>query len=155
MKQKLYVESTIISVLTSRPSRDILMAAMQEWTNQWWNQRRQDFDLFVSPFVLNEISLGDSSIAEQRLAIARALSVLRNTKTVRRFARKLYRALSLPQSARLDAFHLAIAIEGGMDGHGLSANVELRSYRQSASSTGHSIDGGAARVQNTGHLLAA
>jgi hypothetical protein len=115
MNPKLYLESTIISVLTARSSGDPTMATMQEWTKRWWNERRHDFQLFASKFVLDEIALGDPEIAQQRLSIASKLPILQSTKTMRRFARKLFRALALPNSARLDAFHLAIAIEGGMD----------------------------------------
>jgi hypothetical protein len=36
MRPKVYVETSVISYLTSRPSRDIVVAANQEVTRDWW-----------------------------------------------------------------------------------------------------------------------
>jgi hypothetical protein len=47
MKPRVYLETSIISYLTARPSRDIIIAAHQELTNEWWENRRKRFDLFV------------------------------------------------------------------------------------------------------------
>ncbi len=35
-KLKVYIESSVISYLTARPSRDIIVAAYQEITRKWW-----------------------------------------------------------------------------------------------------------------------
>ena len=113
-KPKLYLESTVISVYTSRPSRDPLVAAMQKWTHLWWDTRRDSFELFISKSVIDEIVEGDPVQAAKRLAIAKEIAVLPDTKTSRRFARKLVRSLSLPHKSRADAFHIAIAIENSM-----------------------------------------
>jgi hypothetical protein len=112
---KLYLESSVISVLVARHSRDPIMADMQELTNYWWNTRRRDYDLFVSKYVIEEISNGDPEVATSRVRIAAEAGLLDVSKTTRRFARKLCRVLSLPRRAKIDAFRLAIAIEGGMD----------------------------------------
>lgn len=47
MKAKLYLETTIPSYLAGRLSRDLLVAAHQEITQDWWESRRTDFDLYV------------------------------------------------------------------------------------------------------------
>jgi hypothetical protein len=54
MKPKIYVETTIISYLAARPSRDLITAAHQQVTQEWWENRRADFDLFVSQLVIQE-----------------------------------------------------------------------------------------------------
>ena len=54
-----YLETTIISYLAARPSRDLILAAHQEVTRQWWERRRQGSDLHVSQFVLNEAAGGE------------------------------------------------------------------------------------------------
>lgn len=59
MKSKVYVETSVISYLTARPSRDILVAANQQVTQEWWQERREQFDLFVSQLVEQEINSGD------------------------------------------------------------------------------------------------
>jgi hypothetical protein len=59
MKLKVYVETTVISYLASRMSRDLITAANQQITQEWWSVRRQNFDLFVSQVVLQEVSAGD------------------------------------------------------------------------------------------------
>jgi hypothetical protein len=48
VKQRVYIETTIVSYLTARPSRDLILAAHQEVTRQWWERRRADFELYVS-----------------------------------------------------------------------------------------------------------
>ena len=48
MKPKVYLETTIPSYLTARPSRDLVTAAHQQITREWWDTRRHAFDLFVS-----------------------------------------------------------------------------------------------------------
>ena len=59
MKQRVYLETTIVSYLTARPSRDLILAAHQEVTRQWWEQRRADFEIYVSQLVLDEAGRGD------------------------------------------------------------------------------------------------
>ena len=63
MKPKVYLETTIPSYLTSRPSRDLVTAAHQQITREWWDTRRHDFDLFVSQMVIDEASAGDPEAA--------------------------------------------------------------------------------------------
>ena len=114
-KPKLYVESTIFSMLTARPSRVATSFALQTWTHRWWDEKRHDYELFISRYVLDEIADGDPEVAARRIELASQCHVIVDTKTSRRFARKLYKALRIPRDARVDAFHVTIAIEGGMD----------------------------------------
>ena len=51
MKERVYLETSVVSYLTSRPSRDLVIAAHQELTRQWWAERRSGFDLFISELV--------------------------------------------------------------------------------------------------------
>ena len=67
MKSKVYLETTIISYLTSRPSRDIITAAHQQSTQEWWSLSREKFDVFVSQIVIQEASSGDEEAIEKRL----------------------------------------------------------------------------------------
>jgi len=52
MRPKVYIETSIISYLTARPSRDLITAAHQQITHTWWQERRPGFDIFASQVVL-------------------------------------------------------------------------------------------------------
>ena len=67
MKSKVYVETTVISYLTALPSSDVVLAAHQQITREWW-QRRDRFALFVSQAILREAARGDAEAAARRLA---------------------------------------------------------------------------------------
>ncbi len=67
MKPTVYIETTVISYLTSRPSRDLIIAAHQQITHEWWEMALPHFEVFVSPIVLDEISRGDEQAAKLRL----------------------------------------------------------------------------------------
>jgi len=55
MKPRIYIETSIPSYLTSRRrSRDLIAAANQELTQEWWDTRKDDFDLVISEFVSRE-----------------------------------------------------------------------------------------------------
>ena len=63
-KKSVYLETSFISYLTARPSRDIITAGRQAITHEWWDNRRHDFDLFVSELVFMEARRGDATAAE-------------------------------------------------------------------------------------------
>ena len=65
MKSKVYVETTIVSYLTAEPTRDVIQAAHQQLTREWWD-RRGRFDLFVSQTVITESSGGSPEAASRR-----------------------------------------------------------------------------------------
>ena len=109
MKQRVYLETTIVSYLTARPSRDLILAAHQEVTRQWWERRRLEFDLYVSQFVLNEAAGGDPLAAEKRLALLKNLRQLPVTDEVIELGRALIADGMLPPKAGLDALHVAVA----------------------------------------------
>jgi hypothetical protein len=76
MKPKVYLETTIPSYLTARPSRDLVTAAHQQITREWWDTRRHAFDPFVSQMVIDEASAGDPDAAVRRLEVLAPLSLL-------------------------------------------------------------------------------
>ena len=53
------LREAIPSYLTARASRDLVVAAHQELTVEWWLNHRQRFDVFVSDFVLRESARGE------------------------------------------------------------------------------------------------
>ena len=114
MKQKVYLETTIISYLSARPSRDIIIAAHQELTNEWWENRRKRFDLFVSQLVIREAAAGNKDAAQKRLSILESIPLLELTEKVRSLARILMEK-AIPTKAVEDALHIAVAAIHGMD----------------------------------------
>jgi hypothetical protein len=76
MKPKVYLETTIPSYLTARPSRDLLVAAHQQLTRDWWESRRPAFDLYVSELVLQEVQAGDALLASRRLELLAGVPVI-------------------------------------------------------------------------------
>lgn len=109
----MYVETTIPSYLTAWPSRDLLRAAHQQVTREWWD-RRAAFDLYISPQVLVECEAGDPDAAAERLAAVAGLPLLDQTADVVALAEALVREVPIPPKAAADAVHIATAAVHGM-----------------------------------------
>ena len=76
MIPSVYIETSIISYLTSKPSRDLIIAAHQQTTSEWWAKVRPNVECYVSPFVIDEASRGDDEYARKRLEAITDFSVL-------------------------------------------------------------------------------
>jgi predicted nucleic acid-binding protein len=111
----LYLESSVISYYTARRSRDLIVAAHQEITLEWWEKALPFFEPFVSQIVYDEISRGDTKSAQQRLESIQKFKVLEITPDASKLAKLYYSALDIPEKAINDAFHLALAVYHGMD----------------------------------------
>jgi hypothetical protein len=114
MKPRLYIETSIVSYLTAFPSRDLVRAAHQQVTHDWWAVRAQ-FELYVSQFVVDEASAGDQAAAAKRLAALQEATLLNTTQSAVSLATELVRMGDLPVKALVDAFHISIAAVHGMD----------------------------------------
>ena len=114
MKARIYIETTVVSYLTALPSRDLVTAAHQQITRDWWETRRTAFDLFVSQAVVQEASAGDPDAAARRLTVLEDLARLETTEEAVRFAADLVEQIPLSEPAAVDALHIAIAVLNGM-----------------------------------------
>ena len=114
MKPKVFLETSVISYLTALPSRDLIVAAHQQLTREWWNTRDR-FDIFVSQAVLREARAGDPVAADRRLAAIRGIPVLDVTQEASDLAESLLRDGALPARAAIDALHVAVAVISGTD----------------------------------------
>lgn len=103
-----YIETTIVSYMTARPSRDVVVAAHQGMTRAWW-RGRSAYELRVSQLVLDEAAAGDPIMLARRLRVLRDLPVLALTDAATRVAKDLVRKGALPEKATVDAFHIGIA----------------------------------------------
>jgi predicted nucleic acid-binding protein len=109
MLPSVYIETTIPSYLTSRPSRDIIRAAHQQLTKDWWQARRQAFRLFTSTFVLDEAKQGDPEAAQARLSSLEDIPLLPVIEEVVPIALRICSDAQIPDHSKMDAAHLAIA----------------------------------------------
>jgi hypothetical protein len=114
MKSKVYVETTVVSYLAASPSRDIVVAAHQQLTKAWWDQRAR-FEMFVSQAVVDEASRGDASVAKRRLTLLDDIPVLGLSDDVQEFAKGLLAAGAVPAKAALDGLHIAVAALNQME----------------------------------------
>src|SRR5688500_13427001 len=102
MRSKLYVETSVISYLTARPSRDVVSLGHQQLTRDWWERALMEFDLFASRLVVAEAQLGDPAAAAARLAVLEPITLLAETPDSRSLARRLLAAGGLPLKAASD-----------------------------------------------------
>lgn len=115
MNPSIYIETTVVSYLVSRPSRDLVTAANQQITRDWWTDRSTEFDLYVSEIVVQESKAGDPKASECRLRYLEGIPELDITAEARTLARELVARVPLPEKAALDALHIAVATVNGMD----------------------------------------
>lgn len=114
MSPRVYLETTIPSYLAAWPSRDLIIAAHQQMTQEWWRHRRNEFDLYASQIVLQEASVGDPEAAPRRLSFLKNIPLLEQSAEAVALAKVLLRQAPLPEKATLDALHIAIAVVSGM-----------------------------------------
>ncbi len=115
MKSRLYLETSIPSYLTSRPSRDLIIAGHQQITREWWEKRRHAFQVYISQLVVDEASAGDPGAARERLIVLQPLPLLDITPQVAELASGILASGIIPRKAATDAAHIAIAALHGMD----------------------------------------
>src|SRR2546423_3767719 len=107
--ETLYLETTFISYLVARPSRDLLVAAHQHATEEWWVNRRTEFECCVSQVVIDEASVGDPTEVQKRLTIISGLPVLEVTSDAELLTQAIMANGILPPHAVRDGAHVAVA----------------------------------------------
>lgn len=112
---RIYIESTIPSYLVARPARDLLQAARQQTSKDWWDLKRHQHELFTSEIVLAEISEGEAAMAQQRLEVMDGIKTLRVTEDTEALTRRILESGLLPLAADRDAAHIALATIYEMD----------------------------------------
>lgn len=115
MKPSIYIETTVPSYYTSRPSSNVIIAGHQVTTREWWNGRLGHFRAFISQLVLDEASRGDPEEARQRLVMLKDFPLLELQENVITLACYLIEEGPLPQKAARDALHIAVAAVHDID----------------------------------------
>lgn len=112
---KVYIETSLVSYLVACLSRDLITAARQQITVEWWDKERTKHELFASEVVVQEASVGDPNEVSKRLAVLAGLPLLDVPDAAAQLAELLLRKHALPEKAVLDALHIAVATVHGMD----------------------------------------
>ena len=112
---KVYLETSFISYLAARPSRDLITAARQQITLDWWDRERDNHKLYASEVVLREARNGDPNEVAKRLVLLKDLVTLDVTEEAENLATSLIKRHALPAKAAADALHIAVATVHGMD----------------------------------------
>lgn len=115
VKPKVYVETSVISYLASRLSTNLIVAAHQQLTLTWWEERSKFFALFVSQPVIEESSAGDKNAAAKRMALVRKIDILDISDEVIDLAQHMIHVKAVPKKAVQDAYHVAVSAVHGMD----------------------------------------
>lgn len=109
-----YIETSIVSHATARPSSDIQIAALQHQARNWWSTERPNFELVTSQLVIDEASAGDPVAAAERLRLLDGLLTVPIDEDVRTLARAIVSASMMPPKAAADALHVAAAAVAGV-----------------------------------------
>lgn len=109
MKKSVYIETSVISYLTSRGTRDLVSAARKQLTEEWWHYCMPLYDIYISPLVVEESSRGDSDAVARRQAVLSGLPELEIDAQAVSLAKSLMAAGALPEKASDDALHISIA----------------------------------------------
>jgi hypothetical protein len=115
MKALVYIESSVISYHTARSSRDLITAARQAITQDWWDNHFHRYDNYVSVIVEQEIGSGDPRAAQRRIDLILSTPSLQLSDEAKYIAEGLLAAQLLPAGSVADAMHIGIAAVNGMD----------------------------------------
>jgi hypothetical protein len=114
-RKSLYVESTIPSYATARPSADVVIAGRQILTRQFWEAERHKYDLYVGQPVVDECGKGDPSAARRRLYLLQGIRMLPKTAEITALAAVYQKLLEIPNRAKADCIHLATCVINEID----------------------------------------
>jgi hypothetical protein len=115
LKPTVYIETTVISYLTARPTDDAVMAGHMVDTRNWWQVARANYELVTSELVLTEASGGDAQAAASRMNELESLVLVPVSDAAKSLAFALVSASALPAKAYVDALHVAVAATNRID----------------------------------------
>jgi len=110
----IYIETSVVSHATARPSSNPNIALLQQQARDWWDNERAKFRVVTSQLVIDEAALGDPTAAAERLRMLSAIDLIPADPRIEDIADELIARHLMPEKARLDAFHVATAAVGGV-----------------------------------------
>lgn len=114
-KLSVYLESSFISYLANDVSDDLIVAGQQKVSRNWWENNREEYELFASALVIDEVSKGDVEASAKRLDILKYVTILEVTEDARKLALYYVEQRIIPLKAFDDAVHLSVALLNGID----------------------------------------
>ncbi len=115
MKVRVYIETSVVSYLKSRLSTETIVAAHQELTRRWWNERASRFEMLISELVYREAAAGDTAAANARLEAVATLKILAVSEEAVSLAELLVAKGPIPREHVADALHVAVAAVNSID----------------------------------------
>lgn len=115
MKPTVYLETSIIGYVASRPSRDLITAANQQLSHDWWHNHRDRFETYISQIVIDECNQGDPIAAQERLILLKGIPEVAIDTEARKLAKQLIEFVPFPNKAHTDALHIAASAVNGME----------------------------------------
>ncbi len=106
--QKIYIETSVVSYLTARPSKNIVIAGHQVITREFWDNLNLK-NVFISELVLEEASKGDENAAKARMKELEDIKELEIDIECQKLAEILVEKNVVPKEFPEDALHIAIA----------------------------------------------
>ncbi len=113
--KSVYIETTIPSYYTGRRPRDLVLAARQQLTVDWWDTQRSQYELFASQIVLDETRRGDPVVAARRQEFLDGIPLLDISERVIEIAEDILASGIIPPRVADDAYHVACAGVHQMD----------------------------------------
>lgn len=114
-KPTVYLETTIPSFLTARPSNDLILAGQQQLTTRWWKSRKRHYRIFISELVIEEAARGDSTAANKRIEAIKPFPLLEIDLEAIKLGSAILKSGIIPPKAAADAGHIAVAARHGID----------------------------------------
>jgi len=115
MGRSVYVETTVASYFTAKPSRDLMIAGHQEATRELWPKFTSEYEPYVWALVYEEAGRGDPDQVQMRLAALKPFPMLDIDEDARSLAEKIIAGGGIPEEYPEDALHIAIAAVNGVD----------------------------------------
>ena len=114
MKKRVYIETTVVSYLVARPSRDLIVAGRQQSTRELWPKLVSEFDTYISALVYQEAARGEAEQADKRLEVIKPFAMLDVHEEAQALAEKIIADKGVPQEHPEDALHVAVATVNGI-----------------------------------------
>ncbi|HJS06664.1 MAG TPA: hypothetical protein VJ809_03365 [Pirellulales bacterium] len=124
MKPVVYLETTVVSYLAARPSRDLIVAGRQRITRSWW-RTREDYEIVSSELAVQELTAGDPEWARRRLKLLETVPVVSMNDEAEQMALELVSRRIIPIKAKADAFLIAPSRNKRRR---VSADLELQAF---------------------------
>jgi len=115
MKKRIYLETSVISYYSARPNRDIIIAAHQEATREFWPELTTNYEAFISALVYDEAGRGDATQAAMRLDAIKKFQMLDIDDEAKAIAAKIVEKKGVPAQYPEDALHIAVATVNGIE----------------------------------------